>query len=331
MKHLKIVVPVFNDWKSFFLLLRELDRVFADRRYIVSVLAVDDGSTDEAPTTLEEAGVLSALSNVRIAKLAMNLGHQRAVAVGLSVAIEESDVDAVVIMDADGEDRPQDVPRLIAAADGKRDFVVVAERRKRVESLSFKLFYTLYRITFATLTGRKISFGNFSLISRQYVRRLTMTPDLWNNLSAALIRSRLPIQRLPTDRGHRYHGTSKMSYVSLMVLGLSGISVYSDAIFVRMLIATCCLLVTSVVAGGVVAFMRLFTDLATPGWATTVEFGIIIIVFQAVVSTLTALLLLLSSRSQRSIVPALDYGRFVDSYVDLTPMHAPSVSRVREA
>ncbi len=109
-----------------------------------------------------------------------------------------------------------------------------------------------------------------------------------------------------------------MNYISLMVLGLSGISVYSDAIFVRMLIATGCLLVASVIAGGVVAAIRLFTDLATPGWATTVEFGIIIIVFQAVVSTLTALLLLLSSRSQRSIVPALDYGRFVDSCTELT-------------
>jgi hypothetical protein len=236
------------------------------------------------------------------------------------MANEESDFDAVVIMDADGEDRPQDVLRLIAAADEKRDFVVVAERGKRTERLSFKLFYALYRATFAILTGRKMSFGNFSFISRQYLRRLTMTPDLWNNLPAALIRSRLPIQRLRTDRGHRYHGTSKMNYVSLMLVGLSGISVYSDAIFVRMLIATCCILVTSVIAGGVVAAMRLFTDLATPGWATTVEFGIIIIVFQAVVSTLTALLLLLSGRSQRSIVPALDYGRFVDSCTELTPV-----------
>lgn len=320
MKHLKIVIPVFNDWTSFFMLLRELDRVFADRRHIVSVLAVDDGSTDDAPTTLEEAGAIPAVSGVRVAKLAMNLGHQRAIAVGLSMASEEPDVDAVVIMDADGEDRPQDVPCLIAAADGKRDFVVVAERRKRSERLSFKLFYALYRGIFAILTGRNMSFGNFSLISRQYVRRLTMTPDLWNNLPAALIHSRLPIQRLPTDRGHRYHGTPKMNYISLMVLGLSGISVYSDAIFVRMLIATGCLLVTSVIAGGVVAAIRLFTDLATPGWATTVEFGIIIIVFQAVVSTLTALLLLLSSRSQRSIVPALDYGRFVDSCTELTPV-----------
>ena len=67
----------------------------------------------------------------------------------------------------------------------------------------------------------------------------------------------MPITQIPIDRGCRYAGTSKMNYVSLIVHGLSGISVYSDVIFVRMLAATGGLFVLSVVAIASVISIRL--------------------------------------------------------------------------
>ena len=313
MSRLKIVVPIFNDWQSFLMLVRDLDHACAETCREISVLAIDDGSTDEPPENLTSIEPVSVLSNIEIVRLAMNLGHTRAIAIGMALASEASNIDAIVVMDGDGEDRPLDIRHLLNAVEGQRDFIAVAERRKRSESFSFRLFYHFYKFTFALLTGRKISFGNFSITSPSYARRLAMLPDLWNNFPAALIRSRLPIHRVPTDRGRRYAGTSKMNYVSLMVLGLSGVSIYSDAIMVRMLVATGALLVAGVVAISTVLIMRLFTNLATPGWATTVAFGTMIIVCQAVFSTLTSLLLLLNGRSQRLIVPALDHNRFIHS------------------
>ncbi len=314
---LRVVTPVFNDWACFIRLVQELDGACESLACRVSVLAIDDGSTDAAPRNLQAAGPLTSLNKVEIVSLAMNVGHQRAIAVGLAIAADDGETDAIVIMDADGEDRPQDIARLIEAAQGRDEFVVVAQRRQRTESRSFRIFYWFYKLIFTLLTGKKLGFGNFSLVSRDYARRLAMLPDLWNTLPAALMRSRLPITRLPIDRGRRYTGASKMNYASLIVHGLSALSVYSDAIFVRMLVATGGLFSASVLVIGTVVTMRLFTDLATPGWATTVVFGTMIILLQAIVSTLTALLLLLNSRTQHPVIPALDFHRFVRARTEL--------------
>jgi polyisoprenyl-phosphate glycosyltransferase len=322
----RVVVPIFNDWSSFCILLRDLDRVFAETRREFSVIAVDDGSTDDPSDCLDNLGPVSALSRVRIVKLATNLGHQRAIAVGLTVANEDLSTDAVIVMDGDGEDRPEDALRLLGVNEREGNSIVVATRLERSETFSFKLLYFFYKMTFAILTGRKIKFGNFSLIPRQHIRRLVMMPDLWNNLPAALIRSRLPLIELPTKRGRRYAGTSKMNCVSLIVFGLSGISVFTDVMFVRMLILTGGLLALGTVATGVVAAMRALTNFASPGWATTVVFGFIIVIAQASVSTLTVLLLLLNGRSQRTIIPRLDCKQFILSVTELPIVRAPSVS-----
>jgi polyisoprenyl-phosphate glycosyltransferase len=322
-----IVTPVYNDWACFIRLVQELDQMSSLLACRVSVLAIDDGSTEPPPQNLQAAGPLAALHKVEIVTLATNVGHQRAIAVGLAMATQDEEIDAVVIMDADGEDRPQDIPRLIEAARGRDEFVVVAQRHERTESRAFKILYGLYNLLFTTLTGKKLGFGNFSLLSRDYAKRLAMLPDLWNTFPAALMRSRLPITRLPIDRGHRYAGSSKMSYASLIVHGLSGLSVYSDAIFVRTLIAVGGLFVTSILVIVGVIIIRLFTDLATPGWTTTVVFGTMIIVLQAIVSTLTGLLLLLNNRNQRQVIPALDVHRFVHARTVLAllrPMSAAS-------
>jgi hypothetical protein len=173
--------------------------------------------------------------------------------------------------------------------------------------------YVLYKCAFRLLTGRQISFGNFSLFSRSYVRRLVRVSDLWNNLPAAVLRSRIPIHCLPVDRAKRYAGKSKMNLTSLVVHGFSGISVYAETIFVRLMILTLILAGISTVSISVVLSLRLFLPrFATPGWATTVSFGMVILLVQVLSVTLSSILMLLNSRVQRLIVPLADYKCFVD-------------------
>jgi polyisoprenyl-phosphate glycosyltransferase len=147
-----IVTPVYNDWACFIRLVQELDQMSSLLACRVSVLAIDDGSTEPPPQNLQAAGPLAALHKVEIVTLATNVGHQRAIAVGLAMATQDEEIDAVVIMDADGEDRPQDIPRLIEAARGRDEFVVVAQRHERTESRAFKILYGLYNLLFTTLT-----------------------------------------------------------------------------------------------------------------------------------------------------------------------------------
>jgi glycosyltransferase involved in cell wall biosynthesis len=309
---LQAVVPVFNDWESFAILLRALDAVAAGLPVSLSVSAVDDGSTLPSTGLPEIAASLAHIRRVEIVRLSTNVGHQRAIACGLCRASEEASADALLVMDSDGEDKPEAIPQMLAAAAARPEFVVVGARRKRSENLTFRTGYIIYKSVFKAVTGKKIGFGNFSLISAGYLGRLVMLPDLWNNLAAAVLRSRLPIQEVHIDRGTRYAGKSKMNFTSLIVHGFSAISVYADTIFVRLLIATLCLTGFTAVVAVFVLLLRLFMPShATPGWATTVVLGMTIIVLQALFTTLTSLLALLNSRVQRLMLPIQDYHPYI--------------------
>lgn len=173
----------------------------------------------------------------KILRLALNLGHQRAIAVGLCAVADRTQFDAVLVMHSDGEDRPADIAALLEASRQHPDHVVLARRAKRSESPAFRFWYLIYKLIFHTLSGQVISFGNYSVVPMSAVQRLVHMPELWNNLAACILRSRLPCTTVPTARGVRYSGRSTMNLVSLVVHGLSVMSVYSDVIFVRALIA----------------------------------------------------------------------------------------------
>jgi hypothetical protein len=203
---------------------------------------------------------------------------------------------------------------LLEKAAGRTDFCIVAQRRRRMEKLSFKISYLVYKAVFRLVTGKEISFGNFSLTSRGYLRRLVMISELWNNLPAAILRSRLPVDKVPIDRGNRYSGSSKMNFISLIVHGLSGISVYADTIFVRLLLLTIFLFTFTIVSIATLLFIRIFyPQYATPGWATTVSFGMIIILMQVFFTTISSILMLLNSRVQRLVLPIREYRHYVAS------------------
>lgn len=314
MRRLRLVVPVYNDWDSFAILLRELDRLAARLPLQVCVSAVDDGSTLPPASDFCDPASLKSLESVEIIHLATNVGHQRAIAIGLCVAVEDADSEAILIMDGDGEDSPAAIEQLLQAAGQDPDFCVVARRGKRSENLTFKLSVLLYKALFHLLTGREITFGNFSLLSRSYARRLVSIPDLWNNLPVAILRSRLPIKSVQVDRAPRYAGQSKMNFTSLVVHGLSGISVYAEVIFVRLLFLTLGLFLLSCISIGLVLSLRLFfpPQYATPGWATTVSFGVLILLVQTLSFTLSFVLMLLNSRVQRLVIPIADYKYYVD-------------------
>lgn len=312
MNRLRLVIPVFNDWLSFSLLLAELDHVAAALPFQLFVSAIDDGSTDDPTALLHDLPALPNLAGVEVVHLSVNVGHQRAIAVGLCVAANDANFDALLIMDADGEDPPQAIEALTHAIAARTDFCIVAQRKKRVETRSFKFFYLLYKGFFKIVTGKTISFGNFSLLSRSYIDRLVMVSDLWNNLPAAILHSRLLITPVPIHRGRRYAGKSKMNFTSLIVHGLSGISVYADTIFVRLLILAVLLIILTCFAVAVLLVLRIFFPAhATPGWATTIAFGLAIIILQVLFTALSSILMLLNNRVQRLIIPKLDYLPYI--------------------
>jgi len=310
-----IVIPVFNDWDSLVLLLRDIDAALGAKQLTGSVTVIDDGSTTSPPPELFQQGYASLL-RVEIIRLRHNLGHQRAIAVGLAhLANTSVDADAVVVMDGDGEDRPEDIVPLLTDLSGSRDryHVVFAARTKRLEGVVFRLLYQLYRAVHRVLTGTSVRVGNFSALSPDTPGRLSLDSDMWNHYAAAVFRSRIPFSTVPLARGRRYRGASQMRFSSLVAHGLSAVAVFGEIVGARLIVVFASLVVLSGALVLAVIGIRLFTGLGIPGWATNAAGLLILFAMQSVLSLLVLVLILLGDRSQAKVIPARDAYLFIES------------------
>jgi glycosyltransferase involved in cell wall biosynthesis len=287
-----IVVPVYNDWTS----LQRLAEALAGPGGVQPrLIVVDDGSSEAGPgpAALARTGLSGELLRLR-----RNTGHQSAIAAGICHAVAENGESPIIVMDGDGEDRPEDVARLLAALPQGTDgpAIAVAERARRHAPLGFRLFYRLYGATFRALTGRHLGFGNFCALSPAAARRLSRVPELNLHLAATVLRSGLALHRLPIDRGPRYDGRSKMSFVDLTSHGLRSIAVFGETVLTRIVIAAFLLAALGALILAIVLVVKLI-GYASPGWATTVAGVILIVVAQIAMTGLLGLFVIL--RGQR--------------------------------
>lgn len=280
---LVVVMPVYEDSPSATELIKQLAAQCPVAPYIV---ALEDGSIRQplSPESISAAGLSG-----EILHLVRNMGHQRAIAAGLSYVANTLDADAVVVMDSDGEDRPDSVAALLDELRRPDVDVVVARRRKRSEALSFRVFYAFYRVLFHVLTGRTIRFGNFTALSATAVRRLAAMQELWVHFAASVMISKLRIGVVPTDRGVRYAGRSKMNFIALILHGLRSIMVFAEDVLVRVGVLCVVLAVVAVLALGTAVLLKL-VGFATPGWYSTASGILIIILMQSGILMFTTLM-----------------------------------------
>jgi polyisoprenyl-phosphate glycosyltransferase len=306
---LAIVMPVFRDWDVARLLCDQIDQQLAALDDVaVSILLVDDGSPEPLKgwSPFEPAHI----SRIDMLLLERNMGHQRAIAMGLCTIKNEIECDAVLVMDADGEDRAQDVIRLVNCFRERPECIVFAGRQRRYESFVFRTGYRGYRLFHRILTGRSIREGNFSIMPRSALDRLVTMSELWNHYPGAVYKSRLPHLRLATDRGHRLGGKSHMDLVSLVVHGLAGICTFYEVVATRILIASvsCVLLLALVLAA--VFGIRIYTNLAVPGWATYTSGLLLVLMIQIASVSFSLVFLLIATRLNMTFVPVRDYRVF---------------------
>lgn len=258
-----VLIPVFNDWSVVEILTKHLDTVLSDRGLHADLVLIDDGSTAIPSSALTHNP--QALRKVEIVTLRKNMGHQRALSVGLVYVHKTRPGATVVIMDADGEDNPLDVITLLeryCELDGER--VVFAARAKRAEGLVFRLFYRMFQLVHYSLVGFGTQVGNFSVIPPAILDRLVIVPEIWNHYAAAVVKSRFPIDHIGIARSRRLLGQSKMSLVQLIIHGLSAISVYGDAVGVRLVLAFSALSALCLAALVVMLAIRFGTTMMIP-------------------------------------------------------------------
>jgi glycosyltransferase involved in cell wall biosynthesis len=307
-----VLTPVYDDWESFFLFLPHLDRALSTNNLSAEVLVVDDASHQRLEDYWDGRAKFEAVRRIRILELIRNCGHQRAIALGLAYLEAESKATphAVVVMDADGEDDPEDVPRLIQAMKDDRH-IVFAFRERRSEGPVFSFFYFLYRKMFRALVGKDVQFGNFSLIPGALLRRVVSLSEIWNHYAIGILKARIPFTAIPTRRANRLAGRTHMNRVALILHGLSAIAIYGDVLGVRAAIATSLMVVPIVLAALTAVAIRLFTSLAIPGWATYVVALALIAGLQFATLAAVFVFLILHSRSSASFLPRRDYEYFI--------------------
>jgi len=297
-----ILTPVFNDGESLNILLNELAVSLSPfNQSTFSILVVDDGSSDslsiKAPAPF----------SLQVLHLQRNIGHQKAIAIGLAYIKENLACDKVLVMDSDGEDRPEDAASLLHHSVTNPGKIIFAQRKSRQEGTGFRFFYRVYKATFRILTGKKISFGNFLLMPRPLLDKSVYYSEIWNHIAGGLIKTGLPYTAIITDRGKRYTGQSKMNFLSLLMHGLGAIAVFIEVIASRLLIFSLVLIGISLLAILAVVGIRTFTHLAIPGWTSTVVSAMLIILLQSFLLSLFTIFLYLSSQSQRKFIPIHHY------------------------
>ncbi len=304
-----ILMPIYNDWDSALVLIGRIVSALAPR-FQPRFLLVNDGSSIPPPPALpkDAEGAF-----VEVLHLRRNLGHQRAITIGLAHLQQARTTEQVVVMDGDGEDTAEGVARLLEhfVAMG-RTHTVFAARGRRTEGRAFVLFYVAYRVAHRVLTGRAVREGNFCVLPMAHLDRLVAVSETWNHFSASIFKARLPIASIAIDRGTRIAGRSHMNFLALLQHGLSAISVFSDVVGLRLLVATGLLGLLTLLAVVTVAVIRLATQLAVPGWATTATGLLVLLLSQAGLLSLVFVFIVLQSRNTSSFIPLRDHAFFID-------------------
>ncbi len=316
-RKLAIVIPVLNDWEALEKLLLLIDEIVFTQETSIQVLIVDDYSTKPVPHSLlhQKHNQIKAISILRLRR---NLGHQRAIAVGLSYIYHHLDCNCVVVMDGDGEDNPVEIKRLLHAFDKTGgDKIIFAKRTKRSESTTFKFFYFLYKQLYWLLTGREICVGNFSLIPASLLKNTVVISEIWNHYSSGIYRSRIPYLEINVPRTKRLAGHSKMNLVSLITHGLSSIAVYGDIVATRILIVTAISFIILLLVLCIILIIKIFTNLAIPGWATYTSGLVLVSLLQLILIGAVFSMIVLSNRNSSNIIPGRDYKDYVDTLVNL--------------
>ena len=225
-----VLIPVYNDWKSVFKLLDEINNLSLENEFQLSVLIVNDASNFDRQE-IEKS--FKNINSIKILNMKKNVGHTRCIATGLKYIFEKDQFDYVIPMDGDGEDRPQEIKDFLEKIKNSYKKSIVGERVKRSESMIFKICYQFHKLITFVFTGKSIKFGNYTCLPKSTVEKLLKEKATWNSFSGSLKKIENDLISVPSIRGSRYYGPSQMSFTNLIKHSLSIISVFRKTFLIR--------------------------------------------------------------------------------------------------
>ena len=225
-----ILTPVYNDWQSVYKLIDEINNLSLNKEFEISVYIFNDYSNHDRPD-FEKS--LENINSIKIFNMKKNQGHARCIATGLKYIFEKDNFDYVIPMDGDGEDRPEEINFFLDQIKKSQDKPIVGERVKRSEKMIFKICYQLHKFITLVFTSKSIKFGNYTCLPRSIIKKMINEKATWNSFSGSLKKIENDFISIPSIRGNRYFGPSKMSFINLIKHSLSIISVFRKTFLIR--------------------------------------------------------------------------------------------------
>ena len=227
---IKILIPVYNDWQSISKVIDEINNLSINQEFQISIIVVNDASNHDRQ---DEEKTLENIQSIKILNMKKNQGHARCIATGLKYIFKKENFDYVIPMDGDGEDRPEEIKEFLNQIKNSHNKPIVGVRIKRSEKILFKICYQIHKIITLTFTGKSIKFGNFTCLPKITVEKMVNEKATWNSFSGSLSKIEKDFLSIPSIRGTRYFGPSKMSFFNLLKHSLSIISVFRTKVLIR--------------------------------------------------------------------------------------------------
>jgi glycosyltransferase involved in cell wall biosynthesis len=227
-KKFTILIPVYNDWNSLEKLLNNInDNINNIQNVKFNCIIVNDCSTIKNPGIKTPHN----FEYIKIINMKVNRGHARCNAFGIRYLSKNSDLDYVILMDGDGEDRPEEIKSLVEKALTEPNTSVVAKRVKRSESFFFQILYRLHKYLTLAMTGKLVNFGNYSCLTKTDLEVLSTKASLWSSFSGSFKKYIKKYNEIDSFRGQRYFGPSQMSFYKLIIHSFSIIAVFKYRVF----------------------------------------------------------------------------------------------------
>ena len=309
---LKILIAVYNDWSSLDILLAEIYKKLNQtvwKNYEVYI--VNDASTIEIPEKIKR--------KTKIINLFNNIGSQGAISIGVKYIQKKiDDMTHLLIMDSDGEDKPEDIVRLLDECKNNENKIVFARRKKRRESVLFRALHFTYKKIFKMLIGKDLDFGNFSCMTKSNLNKIVNINNLQTHYSASILRSKIPFSKIDCEKGFRIEGSSKLNFWKHFAHALMSLSVFVDLIAIKFFFISLVGIVLSIISSITIFIMKLYFPKILLGIASNILLSLAIITIVLFLISLFSLIIFLNNKNQNYSPSNKSIDHLIENVEDLS-------------
>jgi dolichol-phosphate mannosyltransferase len=264
-----VVIPVYRSEETLRELSARIKKVFRSIDYECEVILIDDSSPDNSWKLIEEISESANDFKIIGIQLSKNFGQHNAIFAGL----KNAKGDYIVVMDADLQDQPEDIPKMLDYLDSEDAFdLVFAIRGNREDTFFKRKISSVYWKVFSFLTGivTEGSVGTFGAFRRVVIEAIVTLPEANKNFGLLALWVGFRTGYITVNRKSRKFGKSSYSIAALLKMAIANIVSYSNRLLSMVLIVALLISGTSVILGTSVIITAASNPSEEAGWASLI-------------------------------------------------------------